>query len=333
MNKFEIFKKEISNEYTHEIPIHLSPSTLFRSRCEFGFSNGRYVMYKDKEKVYMKSFSVAASAIKKVMPILLNEIKNSDIVRKKLFQINFRSNNRNKLLVTFIYHKEITESLILKIDEISKKMNISVLIRSRKFVYPSEIFYLEEKINNIRLFQTDLSFYQPNKFLLEMMIEKIILLINNPKDLLELYCGIGTFTLSLSKKFENIFATENNRQSMKCLEKAIKENHIKNISKARLSAEELKDAFNGKNFNRMKDIDLNNFNFSHVLVDPPRSGLSDDVINLISEFSNIIYVSCNPKTYIEDIKKLKKHNINKIEIFDQFPNTNHMELVSLLTSN
>ena len=89
----------------------------------------------------------------------------------------------------------------------------------------------------------------------------------------------------------------------------------------------------GKNFNRMKDIDLHNFNFSHVLVDPPRSGLSDDVINLISEFSNIIYVSCNPKTYIEDIKKLKKHNINKIEIFDQFPNTNHMELVSLLTSN
>ncbi len=281
----------------------------------------------------MKSFSVAASAIKKVMPILLNEIKNSEIVRKKLFQINFRSNNKNKLLVTFIYHKQITESLILKIEEISKKMKISVLIRSRKFIYPSEICYLEENINNIKLFQTDLSFYQPNKFLLEMMIENILSLINNPKDLLELYCGIGTFTLSLSKKFDNIFATENNRQSIKCLEKGIKENHIKNISKARLSAEELKDAFNGKNFNRMKDIDLNKFNFSHVLVDPPRSGLSDDVIDLISEFSNIIYVSCNPKTYIEDIKKLKKHNINKIEIFDQFPNTNHMELISLLTSN
>ncbi len=281
----------------------------------------------------MKSFSVAASAIKKVMPILLNEIKNSEIVRKKLFQINFRSNNKNKLLVTFIYHKQINESLILKIEEISKKMKISVLIRSRKFIYPSEICYLEENINNIRLFQTDLSFYQPNKFLLEMMIENILSLINNPKDLLELYCGIGTFTLSLSKKFDNIFATENNRQSIKCLEKGIKENHIKNISKARLSAEELKDAFNGKNFNRMKDIDLNKFNFSHVLVDPPRSGLSDDVIDLISEFSNIIYVSCNPKTYIEDIKKLKKHNINNIEIFDQFPNTNHMELISLLTSN
>ena len=333
MNKFEIFKKEISNEYCHEIPIHLSPSTLFRSRCEFAFLNGRYVMYKDKEKVYMKSFSVAASAIKKVMPILLNEIKNSEIVRKKLFQINFRSNNKNKLLVTFIYHKQINESLILKIEEISKKMKISVLIRSRKFIYPSEICYLEENINNIRLFQTDLSFYQPNKFLLEMMIENILSLINNPKDLLELYCGIGTFTLSLSKKFDNIFATENNRQSIKCLEKGIKENHIKNISKARLSAEELKDAFNGKNFNRMKDIDLNKFNFSHVLVDPPRSGLSDDVIDLISEFSNIIYISCNPKTYIEDIKKLKKHNINNIEIFDQFPNTNHMELISLLTSN
>ena len=333
MNKFEVFKKEISSEYFNEIPIHLSPSTLYRSRCEFAFSNERYVMYKDNKKVYMKSYSVASSPIKKIMPIILNEINNSKKVKERLFQVNFRSNNRNDLLITLIYHKEITESLILKVKEISKNLKISILVRSKNFVHPTNNYYLEETIDNIRLFQTDISFYQPNKYLLNMMIKNVKSLIKKSEDLLELYCGIGTFTLNLTKNFNNILATENNRQSIKCLEKGIKENHIKNIYRARLSADEVIEAFCGKKFYRMKEIDLKKMNFTHVLVDPPRSGLSDNVIDFISRFSNIVYISCNPETYIKDIKKLKKHNIKKLEIFDQFPNTKHMELVSLLTTD
>ena len=164
------------------------------------------------------------------------------------------------------------------------------------------------------------------------MINRVELYIEQPKDLLELYCGVGTFTLQLANKFNRIFATESNRESIKCLDKAIAINKLTNIYKSRLSAEELDEAFNGRIFFRMKDIDLKEFNFSHVLVDPPRSGLTDEVINLISKFKNIIYISCNGETYLRDIKKLRSHKIKKIEIFDQFPNTRHMEVVSLLSA-
>ena len=83
----------------------------------------------------------------------------------------------------------------------------------------------------------------------------------------------------------------------------------------------------------MKEINIHNFNFSHVLVDPPRAGLDKEVIKLINKFENIIYISCNYETYARDIKNLRSHQIKNIEIFDQFPNTDHLEIVSILSKN
>ena len=83
----------------------------------------------------------------------------------------------------------------------------------------------------------------------------------------------------------------------------------------------------------MDGINIKKYDFSHILVDPPRSGLTEEVIRLLSRFKNIIYISCNPETYIRDIKLLKDHKIKSIEIFDQFPNTKHLEIVSILSIN
>ena len=77
--------------------------------------------------------------------------------------------------------------------------------------------------------------------------------------------------------------------------------------------------------------DINDYNFSHVLVDPPRSGLTENVVDIIKRFKNIIYISCDYSTYVRDIKLLNNFEIKDIEIFDQFPNTKHLEIVSLLT--
>ena len=47
----------------------------------------------------------------------------------------------------------------------------------------------------------------------------------------------------------------------------------------------------------MSNISIDTFDFSHILIDPPRSGLTQNVINIISKYKNIIYISCNPETY------------------------------------
>ena len=164
----------------------------------------------------------------------------------------------------------------------------------------------------------------------EVKEDQSINFVENPNDLIELYCGVGTFTLPLSKVFKHVFATENNRNAYKCLLKAIQKNNINNIYPARLSSNEVTELECGRKFNRMNGIPFNSFNFSHILVDPPRSGLTEDVINIISKYKNIIYISCNSKSYLRDIKLLSSHEIKKIELFDQFPNTEHLEIISLL---
>jgi len=83
-------------------------------------------------------------------------------------------------------------------------------------------------------------------------------------------------------------------------------------------------------FRRMNNININDYNFSHILVDPPRSGLDSKVISLINNFENLIYISCNLDTYLRDIKLLKNYKIDNIALFDQFANTNHIEIVSTL---
>ena len=218
-------------------------------------------------------------------------------------------------------------------QKISNQFKIDINLRSKKDIYSTgdELLVDDININNIMLYQTDQSFYQPNHFHMPQMVKKTLSYINEPEDLLELYCGSGTFTLPLSYKFNRVFATENNRQSIKCLKKSIDKLSINNINFARLSAEEVSEAFNGRVFRRMNKNNINIYKFSHVLVDPPRSGLNDEVIEIIKKFKNIIYVSCNYETYIRDIKKLNKFYLKHIEIYDQFPNTKHLEIVSLLS--
>tara|TARA_X000000368_G_scaffold414688_1_gene404994 strand:+ start:9480 stop:10355 length:876 start_codon:yes stop_codon:yes gene_type:complete len=288
-------------------------------------------MHENDNKKYLKSFNKAVKSIQILMPELLNIINNNFEIKEKLFQINFRSNNNDDVMVTLVYHKTINEDLIKIIKELSKDLKINILLRSKNFLYSTNSNYLTNFIDNkIKIYQTDNCFFQPNKFMLPKMISKVISLINKQKDLLELYCGVGTFTLPLSKVFTKILATENNRISIKCLNKALIENNINNISYSRLSSSEVSHLFEGKKFRRMGDIKITDYDFSHVIVDPPRSGLDFNTLNILKKFKNIIYISCNPKTYINDIKRLTSHYIDDIELFDQFPNSDHLEIISLL---
>ena len=334
MNKFQKATSLIEEHYKDDIVINLSPTCGYRSRCEFGYKNNFYTMYSpSREIVYLNTFAIARPFIQALMPKLLNQINKSNVLKTKLFQINFRSNRKNRVLVSLIYHKLLDDKIKGLADKIANILDISINLRSKNNLYSTHCDLLEDDIENLEtiLYQTDQSFYQPNYFHMPEMVTKAMSFIKDPKDLLELYCGSGTFSLPMRKLFNKIFATENNRQSIRCLNKSIDEQNIKNIFHARLSAEEVSELFAGRVFKRMNGINISDFNFSHVLVDPPRAGLDKDVVSLISKFNNIIYISCNYETYERDVKNIKGFTIRNIEIFDQFPNTKHLEIVSLLS--
>ena len=76
-----------------------------------------------------------------------------------------------------------------------------------------------------------------------------------------------------------------------------------------------------------------NINGNKLIVDPPRTGIDAHTIKIIndSKMPKIIYVSCNPMTLVRDIKKLDNYKLCGISILDMFPQTHHVECVTLLS--
>ena len=164
-------------------------------------------MVENGKKVFLKFFNIAHPAINNLMPKLLLEINKNEFIKHKLFQINFRCNNNNKVMVTFIYHKEATNDLFETLKTISSMFGIHLILRSKKKYFSTSDDLLEEVISSKKpysLFQTDQTFFQPNRFMVPRMVDLVCDMVEDPGDLLELYCGCGTFTIPLSRIFGKV---------------------------------------------------------------------------------------------------------------------------------
>tara|TARA_B100001996_G_C18616741_1_gene576045 strand:- start:677 stop:1327 length:651 start_codon:yes stop_codon:yes gene_type:complete len=182
--------------------------------------------------------------------------------------------------------------------------------------------YYYEKINDKNFQISSPSFFQVNSNQISKMTEIILSLIENiDKELVvDAYAGVGTFGIMLNEKFKKIIGIE---QSYSAVVDA--RSNIKNLDNYEMiigNSEEIISAIKTK-------IDL-------LILDPSRKGCDEKLIeNLILQpVKNIIYISCDPKTLARDLKMLTQncvYEIRSINPIDLFPNTHHVESITLLT--
>ena len=126
-----------------------------------------------------------------------------------------------------------------------------------------------------------------------------------------------------------MLATEVSKTSVYAAQWNIEANQRDNIKIARLSAEEFTEAYTqSREFRRLQEqgISLKDYDFSTIFVDPPRAGVDDETLKLVSQFDNIIYISCNPETLRANLDTLcQTHTVERAALFDQFPFTHHIE--------
>ena len=147
------------------------------------------------------------------------------------------------------------------------------------------------------------------------------------RDLVELYCGNGNFSVALAGAYNKVLATEISKTSVDAAQVNIRDNNLDNLVIARLSSEEFVQALQGtRTFRRLQNVELSEYDFRTVLVDPPRAGLDEASVRQIQAYDNIIYISCNPETLHSNLEVLTQtHTIEKTALFDQFPYTHHIE--------
>lgn len=167
------------------------------------------------------------------------------------------------------------------------------------------------------------TFYQINHTQTEKLYKKAIELANPKKNekILDAYCGIGTITLSAADFVKEAVGFEINPLSVENAKENIKLNKTENVRVFNCDAAK----FTAKD------------KFDTVFLDPPRAGCSLSFIRTLLKISpkKIVYISCNPETQRRDLEQItrKGYKVECIQPVDMFPNTNHVESVTLMTRN
>ncbi|WP_028471340.1 tRNA (uridine(54)-C5)-methyltransferase TrmA [Neptunomonas japonica] len=328
-----------------DIETFASPKTHYRLRAEFRVwhegDDLYYVMFEpgdNRNPIRVDECAMVAPRIHEVMFDLLDVIRANSSLRFKLFQVDFLSTLSGELLVSLLYHRPIDNSWAEEVQGLRKQFNIDIVGRSRKKKLIVERDFVIENLDiNGRTYefkQVENSFTQPNGEVCKDMIRWALDVTKDAGgDLVEFYCGSGNFTLPLAQNFRRVVATEISKTSVRAAEYNIEVNGITNLDVLRMPSEDLTLVLQGKKETRkVQGLELETCEFSTVLVDPPRSGLDDETVAQITEYENIVYISCNPDTLHDNLMSITNtHKIERFAVFDQFPYTHHLECGVYLT--
>ena len=189
-----------------------------------------------------------------------------------------------------------------------------------------KLVFGSDKIKN-KIFDLDFylgcdAFFQVNSKGLESIYKEVIDIVKE-KDIntiLDLYCGTGTISLLVSHYVKKVYGVEIVKEGIVDANYNKKINNIDNVEFFCMDAKDFLEKYN-------KEIDM-------IIVDPPRSGLSNSTRRLLldKKCNNIIYISCDLMSFARDIKELsRKYGIESIKLVDEFPNTYHVEIIAFLT--
>ena len=182
--------------------------------------------------------------------------------------------------------------------------------------------YYMEKIMGLEFKVSAFSFFQTNIEAIENLYSYAVGLIDDfsGKVAFDLFCGTGTITQTLAQKAKRAVGVELVEEAVEAAKVNAALNGLDNCEFIAGDVFEVLETVSEK-----PDV---------IVVDPPRMGISPNALDKIISYGveQIVYVSCNPKTLVENLYYLGYYgyNVKVLKPFDNFPNTKHIECVCLL---
>jgi 23S rRNA (uracil1939-C5)-methyltransferase len=177
---------------------------------------------------------------------------------------------------------------------------------------------LNYSVGEFRYRVSHLSFFQVNRFLVEEMAQAVAEAAGTGELAVDIFAGVGLFSLPLSRKFKRVIAAESNPVAVRDFKDnaAAPENRATNKLEIRES-----DSVEFLSRARQKT--------DCVVLDPPRAGLGPEGTAALRKVApaTIVYVSCEPSTLARDLEILvaQGYAVSVVHLFDLFPQTFHIE--------
>ncbi|MCL2485654.1 MAG: 23S rRNA (uracil(1939)-C(5))-methyltransferase RlmD [Endomicrobia bacterium] len=264
--------------------------------------------------------------------------------------------NANQLLINLVTNaadlkKEFFEPFVKELSEFAGsiywtqngRLSDAVVVDKIELLYGNPC--ITERLNvggeNYSFNVSPFSFFQTNSKGAEILYNEVLRLLNPSKneELIDLYCGTGTIGISLSKNVKKVIGIEQVPQAIDDAKTNAALNNVNNTEFYAMTAEEWSKQQNKYNYElRITNYESIKNDKLSIVVDPPRSGLTKDVIKFLLESNagKIVYVSCNPSTLARDLAAIAEsglYTIKEITPVDMFPQTYHIETVVLLEKN
>lgn len=228
---------------------------------------------------------------------------------------------REKELIALL-RAELPEVRSITLNCNTRKGN-SVLGEATRILWGAEA--IEDILCGLRFRISPRSFYQVNRAQAEVLYGKALdaAALNGTETVLDLYCGTGTITLCAAKRARQVIGVEVVDAAIADAKQNARRNGIEN---ARFFCADAGQA--------AQQLSEEGIHPDVIIVDPPRKGVSAEVIDAIDKMtpSRVVYVSCDPATLARDVRLLsaKGYALRSAEAVDLFPRCAHVETVCLL---
>lgn len=286
------------------------------------------------DEIISKIIDAVMSFIEKYKITVYNEEQHKGIVRRLFFRKGFKTGEIMVVLSinakTLPHYAELADNISKISDNIksvilnfnTKKTN-AVLGETNAVIFGTETIC--DYLLGMRYEISPHSFFQINPYQTEKLYNKALELaqISKNDSVMDLYCGIGTISLSAAKKAKSVIGVEIVEQAILDARKNAEENNIKNVTFYAKDASEIVPQLidNGES----PDI---------VILDPPRKGSDEKTLGAVVKANpkRIVYVSCNPATLARDLRFLEDNGYETKTVcgVDMFSQTMHVECCLLL---
>jgi len=251
---------------------------------------------------------------------------------KAIPQIEVAVGDSSTALV-FRHLEDVTDEDKVKLVDFAKEFKLDVYLQSGgpKTITPlwpdsPELFY-DLNQYNIRNDFLPTDFVQVNAEINQKIIPLVISALGCGKDdhVLELFCGLGNFTLPIAQQVASVTAVEGEASLIERAKINASKNNISNVS-----------YYIANLMDDVKDLAWWNApDYAAVFLDPPRSG-AEQVLPLIAakKIPKIVYVSCNPATLARDAGVLVNeygYTLEEVGVMDMFPHTAHVESIAIFS--
>lgn len=216
---------------------------------------------------------------------------------------------------------QLDEKIVGVLHTTNDRVADAVIDEGTKILFGRD--YYNEEILGLKFKVSIFSFFQTNIPAIERLYSDALDLLPDidSKNVFDLYCGTGTITQLMASRARRVTGIEIVQDSVDSALANAKINGIDNC-----------DFICGDVLKVIGQVDEKP---DMIVVDPPRAGMHDKVVDILSGYGipHLMYISCNPKTLCINLQRFKSNGYEPVYIksYDNFPGTKHIESIAVLS--